>query len=120
MTNHLNADRIAKMQQARIDKKQNSKGLIWSLVDGIEIHVDKFQYILVVPGELDHFYHFDLLGDIIKDLFYKRAINSMLKDERKNVESVSESFAEAKRWLDEVLTPALSPFTSKSIRKSID
>ena len=120
MPKKLSSERIKKMQEARIEKMQNSQGLVWNLGGGIEVHADRYQFILKFPGDPDRYFHFDHLDLLIEYLFYKRAVNSMIKDERKNAEGVLCALEEAKEWLKKVVTPALSPSVeSKITRKSL-
>ena len=120
MQKHLNEDRIAKMQTARMEKIKKTKGLIWDIGDGIEICADSRQFILKFSGESEQYYHFDCLDEIIRDIFYKKSTHLLIKNEQKNAEGVLNCLAEAKKWFEIVLAPALSPFTLKFTRKSLD
>jgi len=116
----LSVERIIKMQAARTEKLKQTQGLIWDIGNGIEVHADRYQYILVTPGESDRYYHFDCLAELINDLFHKQATKAMLMSEDKGINNVINSLAKTQKWLDTVITTTLTPSEQKIIRKSLD
>ncbi len=116
----LNEEHLAKMKRGREEKAQESKGLIWRLGDDIEIRADRYQLILSITGEPEQYYHYSSLDEIIRDLLHKHAVKLMFKDERKNIIGVLECLNQTNSWLDEILTPALSPFAAQIKAKSLE
>lgn len=105
MTKQITANHIEMMKKGRMEKIKKTHGLIWDLGKGIEIHADSHQYILKMPSEPDQYYHFNSLDMIVEDLFFKRAISSMIQNEQKNGEGVLAAFAKAQKWIEEIVVP---------------
>lgn len=106
MQKHLNAELIEKMRQGKLQKAKDS--LILDFGEGIEIHVDKYQYILRIPEQPEQYYHFDLFDKLIRDLLYKHLANLMSRYDKKNIEELLDAFIKLKEWAEEVLMPTIS------------
>lgn len=106
MQKHLDAALIEKMRQGKLQKAKDS--LILDFGEGIEIHVDKYQFILRIPDQPEQYYHFDLFDELIRDLLYKHSANLMSKYDEKNIEGLLDAFIKLKIWAEQVLMPTIS------------
>jgi len=106
MQKHLDAALIEKMRQGKIQKAKDS--LILDFGEGIEIHVDKYQYILRIPEQPEQYYHFDLFDELMKDLLYKYSANLMSRYGKKDIEGLFDAFIKLKEWAEEILIPTIS------------
>lgn len=117
MTKKLNINDSKKMLKIRDEKRKLNCGLILQIWSWISIWADRYQLILKIDWEDNSYYSYNSLDRIIEDLLYRRAILSMIKSEKKDMDSLARAFTDCKLWSKDVLAPLLCPFTSKSISK---
>lgn len=103
----MEEEKKKKLAEGRRKHMEENCGLVAKIGDDIEIHVDRYQFILLEKGNKNLSY-FPSIDGIIEELMDIRAKRSMLKKEEKTLESVREAIIESRLWIEKVVEPLLS------------
>ena len=96
------------MQQKRKEKTQEECGLICKIDKEIEIHVDQFQYILVMGSSDNNRTYHTTIEDVVIEMLSTKNKRLMLIFKNKNVESIIQAHKDLKKWFDEIVMPKLN------------
>ena len=98
--------KILKEARAKaLETKSQTEGLVCKIGDDVEIWVDRYQYILKISDRYDYTTYHATIAQALDDLLEYKEKQLMTESERKDVVSIQESIANARKWMEETVEP---------------